>query len=150
MEQGDYAPNHVFYIDGFPDFTRQHLEILEYLIQNAPCVTVSLNCDSVKSTALAFEKAGETAAQLVRIAQKHNVRFEMEQIQAAMGNLAAVRSALYQGEIPFVPSGVSLYRAQSVYGGRQSVSCHLFMMVQGIGILALCVQTRWDTEIPWR
>lgn len=116
LEQGNYAQNHVFYIDGFPDFTRQHMKILEHLIQNAPCVTVSLNCDSVKSTALAFEKAGETAAQLVRIAQKHNVHFEMEQIQASTGNLAAVRSALYQGEIPFVPSGVSLYRTQSVYG----------------------------------
>lgn len=32
MEQGDFAKEHVFYIDGFPDFTRQHLAILEHLI----------------------------------------------------------------------------------------------------------------------
>ena len=32
MEQGDFAREHVFYIDGFPDFTRQHLAILEHLI----------------------------------------------------------------------------------------------------------------------
>ena len=52
------AQNHVFYIDGFPDFTRQHMAILEHFIVNSPSVTVSLNCDRVDSKLLAFEKAG--------------------------------------------------------------------------------------------
>ena len=43
LEQGDYAREHVFYIDGFPDFTRQHLAILEHLMAASPQVTVSLN-----------------------------------------------------------------------------------------------------------
>ena len=66
MEQGDFAREHVFYIDGFPDFTRQHLAILEHLIQASPDVTVSLNCDREGSRLLAFEKAGDTASQLLR------------------------------------------------------------------------------------
>ena len=54
LEQCDYGQRHVFYIDGFPDFTRQNLAILEHLIRVSPCVTVSLNCDSVDSGLLAF------------------------------------------------------------------------------------------------
>ena len=32
LESGDYANSHCFYIDGFPDFTIQHMRILEHLI----------------------------------------------------------------------------------------------------------------------
>ena len=73
MEQGDFARAHVFYIDGFPDFTRQHLAILEHLIQASPDVTVSLNCDREDSRLLAFEKAGDTASQLLRCARRAGV-----------------------------------------------------------------------------
>ena len=61
LEECDFGENHVFYIDGFPDFTRQHLAILEHLIKTSPEVTVSMTCDSVDSPRLAFEKAGDTA-----------------------------------------------------------------------------------------
>ena len=59
LQDCDYGENRVFYIDGFPDFTRQHLAILEHLIKVSPKVVVSLNCDEVDSKLLAFEKAGE-------------------------------------------------------------------------------------------
>ena len=36
MELGSFAREHVFYIDGFPDFTRQHMAILEHLIRESP------------------------------------------------------------------------------------------------------------------
>ena len=68
LEICDYGQEHVFYIDGFPDFTRQNLAILEHLIQVSPLVTVALNCDTVDSERLAFEKPGKTAGELVRIA----------------------------------------------------------------------------------
>ena len=55
MEEGSFAAEHVFYIDGFPDFTRQHLAILEHLIRESAEVTVSLNCDRPESLLLAFE-----------------------------------------------------------------------------------------------
>ena len=99
MEEGSFAENHVFYIDGFPDFTRQHLAILEHLIRVAPDVTVSLNCDCVDSKLLAFEKAGDTAAALLRCARHAGVEVEIEYITAENTALAAVRETLYQGVI---------------------------------------------------
>ncbi len=77
MEQGDFAREHVFYIDGFPDFTRQHLAILEHLIHASPDVTVSLNCDREGSRLLAFEKAGDTASQLLLCARRAGVDVQM-------------------------------------------------------------------------
>ena len=97
MEEGSFAEEHVFYIDGFPDFTRQHLAILEHLIKVSPSVTVSLNCDCVDSKLLAFEKAGDTAAQLVRVARHAGVEVEMEYVQEEKTAIAAVREKLYQG-----------------------------------------------------
>ena len=61
LEDCDYAENHVFYIEGFPDFTRQNLAILEHLMCLSPSVTVALNCDEPGTELLAFEKAGETS-----------------------------------------------------------------------------------------
>ena len=59
LEDGSFGEEHVFYIDGFPDFTRQHMAILMHLIRVSEHVVVSLNCDAPGSKAVAFEKAGE-------------------------------------------------------------------------------------------
>ncbi|MGM9548478.1 MAG: PD-(D/E)XK nuclease family protein [Faecousia sp.] len=99
MEQGDFAQEHVFYIDGFPDFTRQHLAILEHLIQASSDVTVSLNCDRVDSHLLAFEKAGDTASQLLRCAQHAGVEVKLEIIPEKHLPLSPVREGLFQGTI---------------------------------------------------
>ena len=45
MEAGSFAREHVFYIDGFSDFTAQELAVLAHLIEESPSVTVSLVCD---------------------------------------------------------------------------------------------------------
>jgi len=99
LEEGDFAQSHVFYIDGFPDFTRQHLAILEHLIQYSPNVTVSLNCDIVDSPMLAFEKAGSTASQLLACARKAGVEVEIEYIKENETPLTPVRERLFQGPI---------------------------------------------------
>jgi len=52
LEEGSFGENHVFYIDGFPDFTRQHLAILGHLIRESPDVTISLNCRKEAATAI--------------------------------------------------------------------------------------------------
>ena len=101
LEEGDFAQNHVFYIDGFPDFTRQHLAILEHLIRCSCDVTVSLNCDMVDSPLLAFEKAGITASQLLSCARKAGVKVEIEYIKEKETALAPVRRGLFQGPITF-------------------------------------------------
>ena len=99
MELGSFGEDHVFYIDGFPDFTRQHLAILEHLIRVSPSVTVSLNCDCVDSKLLAFEKAGDTAAQLLRCASRAGVEVEIEYLEGEKDALSSVRNGLYQGAI---------------------------------------------------
>ena len=99
MELGDFAANHVFYIDGFPDFTRQHLAILEHLIKASPDVTVSMNCDSPGSGLLAFEKAGDTTTQLIRCAEKAGVEVRIERIFPPESPLTPVREGLFQGTV---------------------------------------------------
>lgn len=99
LEQGDFGQNHVFYIDGFPDLTRQHMAILEYLITVSPSVTVSLNCDRSDSHLLAFEKAGATAKLLLQSARKAGVDVNIELIESPVRPLANVRSSLFQGSL---------------------------------------------------
>ena len=99
LEDCDFAENHTFYIDGFPDFTRQNMAILEHLIKFSPNVTVSLNCDRIGSDLLAFEKAGSTARELYQIAQKAGVPVTVECIPERRDSLKDIREKLFQGTI---------------------------------------------------
>lgn len=107
LESGSYAQEHVFYIDGFPDFTRQHMAILEHLISASPQVTVSLNCDSLGSHQLAFEKAGQTASQLYRSAHRLGIPVQVEVIPPRQDELGVLRARLYQG--PIVPGAAKSF-----------------------------------------
>lgn len=100
LEDSDYAAAHVFYIDGFPDYTRQHMAILEHLVQSSPSVTVSLNCDCIGSHQLAFEKAGQTASEIYRAAQRLNVPVQVEVIPGREDALLPMRERLFQGPVP--------------------------------------------------
>ncbi len=115
LEDGTFAQEHVFYIDGFPDFTRQNLAILDYLMQTAPEVTISINCDSLKSGLLAFEKAGDTAGELYRLASHAGVEIQMEVIPPHELPLNSVRESLFQGTIRTgeLPDILQTVRAQS-------------------------------------
>ena len=121
MTQCDFAKEHVFYIDGFPDFTRQHMAILELLIKESPEVTISMNCDRTGSQLLAFEKAGDTAMQLVRMARSIGQEVEIVNIPAANRPLAPMRSALFQGHIQSgCCEGLTVWQTDSPY---QEVLC---------------------------
>ncbi len=100
LEDSNFASEHVFYIDGFPDFTRQHLAILEHLIRESPMVTVCLNCDSVQSKALAFEKAGDTASQLYRCGKNAGVAVEIQYLEPRNHALQDLCEGLFQGSMP--------------------------------------------------
>ena len=117
MEEGDFAREHVFYIDGFPDFTRQHLAILEHLIKSAPEVTVSLNCDRPDASALAFEKAGDTASALIRCAKHAGVEYRIEYVEETDSALSRVRGSLFQGSISdgFASEVLQPFRALTPY-----------------------------------
>ena len=116
MELGDFPENHVFYIDGFPDFTRQHLAILEHLIRTSPDVTIAINCDSVTSPLLAFEKAGDTASQIVRCAKHAGVEVQIEQITPKDTPMNLLREHLYQGSISEgeLKEQIRVFRAETV------------------------------------
>ena len=115
LEVCDFGENHVFYIDGFPDFTRQHLAILLHLIQVSPQVVVSLNCDVPGSANLAFEKAGNTASELIRSAKRIGVPVEIRYVNAERAALESIRDGLFQGTIEH-NQALTVYRADSIQG----------------------------------
>lgn len=110
-----YGEDHVFYVDGFPDFTRQNLAVLEHLIRVSQNVTVSLCCDEVSSSKLAFEKAGQTAAELIRIARRFGIHVNIEYVPVSNNALMSVCSGLFQGRFGPNTESVSLFRTESVY-----------------------------------
>ena len=100
MESCDFARKYCFYIDGFPDFTRQHMGILEHLIRNSDLVTVSVNCDEPNSAQAAFETAGKTAAELLRIANQGNIPYEIISVPSSGSvPMQYLRAHLFQGKI---------------------------------------------------
>ena len=117
MDDSGYGRDHIFYIDGFPDFTRQHMAILEHLIRVCPHVTVSLNCDKADTAALAFEKAGQTAFELMKIARRLGVEANIEYIRGDQTEpLQYMRSHLFQGRIdeqPQLKNKLRLVRAET-------------------------------------
>ena len=133
MEDGSFAKEHVFYIDGFPDFTRQHLAILEHLIQYAPDVTVSLNCDCPDSSLLAFEKAGATASDLIRCARHAGVEVKIEVLKEQDSTLAEVRKGLFQGglRVGGAKEVLRTFRAQTPYMECMAAAHEVAALVRG-------------------
>ena len=132
MEEGNYAQNHVFYIDGFPDFTRQHLAILEHLLRYAPEVTVSLNCDDIGSNKMAFEKAADTAQQIYRCARDAGVEVTVTTVESHETPLEPMRSGMFQGPIDTgcLKGHVRASLADSAYRECQAAAEQILELVQ--------------------
>ena len=130
LEDCEFGENHVFYIDGFPDFTRQNLAILEHLIRVSPEVTVGLNCDSVDTRSAAFEKAAETAAALIRCAKTAGVEVRIEGVPGRSNALLNVCGALFQGEIPGEISNLQTVRTDSTFEEVQVAAERIMELVQ--------------------
>ena len=116
METTDFAQSHVFYIDGFPDFTRQHMALLEHIILQSPSVTISFTCDCPGSRLMAYEKAGKTASEIIRFAKENFVNFSVSTIAPAMDPLMQVCGRIFQGStdaMPAVADGLWLVRAEN-------------------------------------
>lgn len=99
LEVSDYAEKHSFYIDGFPDFSQQNLAILKHLIRVSPNVTVSLNCDMIKSPKAAYENAGKTAAQLQKMAEDMEIPVNVTVVSPRKDDLVDAWQKLFQGNI---------------------------------------------------
>lgn len=117
MEASDFAEDHVFYLNGFIDFTGQQLAIVRHLIESSALVVVALNCDKPASENPAFEKAGETASILLRIAQQAGVETDVLEVEADQDLLAQVREKLLAGSLlcyKELSSTVRVFRTDSV------------------------------------
>lgn len=132
LEDTDFAQKREFYIDGFPDFTRQNFAIIDHLIHNAPKVTVGLNCDRVGSERLAFEKAGITAMDLVQAAKKAGVPVKITTLPGRDSLLQQVCDVLFQGNLS-APEGlgkrVRVRTAESVHQECQAVAADVMELV---------------------
>lgn len=115
LEACDYANKHVFYVDGFPDFTRQHMEILSHLVAESTDVYVSLNCDDITSSNLAFEKPVSTARELLAIAKRANIPVEIRKISPRNNQLQDLCMHLFQGPVLARTENISAFRAESIY-----------------------------------
>ncbi len=114
LEDSEFAQNHTFYIDGFPDLTRQHMEILKLLISRSEQVTVSLNCDGVDSDEPAFEKAGSTAGELLRFAKSIGVKVQIVTCDGNNRRFTPLLKQLFRGNITESVSGLSVCKADSI------------------------------------
>lgn len=99
LEDSTFASEHVFYVEGFPDFTRQHMEILKHLAKCAQDVVICFNCDGANTSDPAFETAANTASQLLRWAQDACVKSQIRYIEPRQDALETVRNKLFQGAI---------------------------------------------------
>ena len=133
LQEDDFASEHVFYIDGFPDFTRQHLAILEHLIQKSAMVTIGLTCDRLDSDALAFEKAADTAAQLIRCAKHAGVEVQIQTLDGRSDVLLSLCRSLFQGKLPSADNlakRVVAGHADSVQSEVQAAADRIMELVQ--------------------
>ena len=131
LEDSDFAEKHVFYIDGFPDFTRQHAAILQHLITHSAHVTVSLNCDRPDSQNPAFEKAADTAAQLLRMAKSAGVQADIVHVTPHNRPISQMLPPLFQGKISATVHGLSVYRLESLYQECHRAAEQITGLVQG-------------------
>ncbi len=131
LEEGTFGEEHVFYIDGFPDFTRQNLAVIEHLIRVSPEITISLNCDCADSPLLAFEKAGQTARQILNCARRAGVRVQVERTEENPTPLAVVQEKLFQGSIRkgCVKEHLHAYRGESAYQECMEAANQVFDLV---------------------
>ena len=118
LEEIDFASRHTFYVDGFPDFTRQNMAILEHIITSGADITISLNCDAIHSDHVAFEKAGQTAAELYQFAQRKGIAVHTQRIFGRDDVLRPMRENLFQGSTAHCPgleAHLKVVRAASVF-----------------------------------
>lgn len=99
LEDSDFASDHVFYLDGFTDFTGQQMAILRHLLTFSPQVVVALCCEEAGSAAPAFQKAADTAQQLIRFAKQLDMDVQVEYVPKTDSPLQHVCDSLFHGTV---------------------------------------------------
>ncbi len=132
LQDDSFASEHVFYIDGFPDFTRQNMAVLEHLIRFSPDVTICMNCDRPDSEVMAFEKAGATCGDLIRYAKRIGVPVDLVTVHEN-NELQPFCELIFQGNIPkeFSMDGqVQAVRADSLQEEVTAAADHVIRLVR--------------------
>lgn len=99
LESSDFAKKHTFYFDGFSDFSVQQMDIVYHLLSNSAQVVLCLNCDAPGSRCLAYEKAGDTALEILSYVQRNQIPYEIKTVPANPSALSQVTDSLLQGTI---------------------------------------------------
>ena len=149
LEDSTYAQEHVFYFDGFPDFSRQHMQILYHLIQHSAQVVISLHCDRPGSKTLAYEKAGATATDLISFAKRTGTPIEILEISPGDSALQSVSDCLLQGPIAegFAHGELQVCRAETIHAECTAAAERIIELVQNgcryrdIGVVCSDLQT---------
>ena len=128
-----FIRNAVFYVDGFPDFTQQNMEILQQLIALSQGVTVTVTWDHAASN-LAFAQTAKTAGMLTKLGEAVSGKpVEMETIPARNVALAPVWQRLFQGatrQTAGVAERLRAFRGESVHQECQAVAEAVLDLVQ--------------------
>ena len=133
LEEMDFAEKHVLYVDGFPDFTRQHMAVLGHFIRNSPHVVLSLNTDSAESLDPAFAKASQTAREILDLARAADVPVHIRTVVPRQDALQTVRSKLFQGKTqyaPYLQDHLRLIHADSAPQACQAVAEQILELTQ--------------------
>lgn len=118
LKDCNYAQNHVFYIDGFPDFTVQNMSVISHLIADAPEVVISMHCDKPGSGKLAFQKAADTLSKILRIAKQSGTPVSIETVEPVNRKFHPLCEHLFQGKITQLDTdaaAVKIIQAESIY-----------------------------------
>lgn len=130
LEDSDFAQSHVFYIDGFPDFTRQHTAIIHHLITHAPQVVVSLTCDGLESDEPAFQKASATAAELYQLAKRAGVEVQLCTLTPHDRPVQAVLPQLFQGKLQPAGDMLTTFSAETIHEECHAVAEEITRLVR--------------------
>lgn len=70
LQEGGYARERSFFVDGFTDFSTQEINVLRQLLMDSGDMTVTVPCDDVFGTDPLFAPGRQTAQALLQMAQQ--------------------------------------------------------------------------------
>ena len=133
LEDCDFAQKHTFYFHAFPNFSRQHMDIVFHLVSNSPNVVISLNCDEPGSSSLSFENAGQTALDLISYAIKNHIAYQVVKVEPEQSVLSKITYKLLQGDVAqgFAGDVLEVCQAESVYAECAYTAEKIVELVRG-------------------